>query len=196
MIFAEDQARLLLVVHLVLGAALVASSTHLVVWLWRYPRGDFARHRGARRFALITASLFVANFLVGLTIYPVYKVRVRVEYLDNPTAIARDADNRATVRALIDERRGSPIAATPPADPDALPMHALARWFDVKEHAIALGLVLSLACAIILCAWEPRRDGDAIATAVFGFALFAAATTWFAALVGTLVTSYRSIGSL
>ena len=195
MIAFEEHARLLLVVHAVLGAALVAAATHLVVWTWSLARGRHGRHRGARRFAWITAALFAVELLAGLVLYPSYKVRVRLEYLDEPVAIAEARRAAAEARARVEGRLppSARSAAPPPADPGRLARAS--RWFDVKEHGVAVGLALALALAVILSSWSPRRDGDAIAPAVAGMALAAAALVWLAAVVGLWVTSYRSIGA-
>jgi hypothetical protein len=184
MLALEQHARLALLAHLILGAALVAASTHLVLWMRSYRRQGFARHRAVRRFAWISAGLFAANFALGLLIYPVYKVRVRVEYLDNPAAIAADYRSR-----LEHRHGGGPIV--PPAADDRV---RIARWFDVKEHVIALGLPVAFALAIALTAWNPREHGPALGPPLFALALTLAATTWAAALVGALVTSVRAIG--
>jgi len=174
-VLLEDHARLLLILHAVVGAATVAAATHLVVWMRAYPRGDFARHRSVRRFAWISVALFAAAFALGSLAYPTYKVRVRVGYLENPDAIAA---------VVGEERAPATIARTAVA----------ARRFDVKEHWAGLGLVLALACALALRAWDPPRDGPGPATALFGFSLTVAAVAWLAALIGLVTASYRAIG--
>jgi fatty acid desaturase len=72
----------------------------------------------------------------------------------------------------------------------------MARWFDVKEHWVALGLVLTLGCLLVLRRWEPGGDEQAVAIApvVFAMAATAAATAWFAAIVGLVTSSYRAVG--
>lgn len=167
MIFLEEHSRFLLVLHTILGGALVASATHLVVWTRGYWRGNLARVKGVKRFAWIVACLFAAQLLLGLVIYPIYKVRVRVEYFDDPTAAMQ-------------------LYPT---------VQKVSRWFDVKEHAIGLGLAVAIGLVWILSAWKPKQDGDSIAPVVAGMALFVAATTWFAAIVGIVTVSFRSIGS-
>lgn len=212
MLFAEEHARLLLVVHAVLGAALVAVSTHLVVWMRGFPRGKFQRWRATRKFALIAASLFLLELLVGNAIYPVYKVRVRAEYLDLPGEVVRDLRDRMETRARVhdryqDERSGTarlddedPVISEPAvlAESAELPRQTarVALWFDVKEHWVALGAALSITCCVILMAWRPRKHGRSIATVVFLMALGAALSAWLGALIGVLVTSYRSIGGI
>lgn len=182
MTFLEPYARLVLVVHAVLGAALVAASTHLVVWMRPYLRGKFQRRPAVRRFASIALVLFALAFTAGNLAYPTYKVRVRAGYLENPTAVAADL--------AVREPKGADVDA-------ALDRTAkVARWFDVKEHWTAFGFTLALACWLILRFWDPVRDGAAIAPIVFGMAVGAAATAWLAAIVGLLTASYRAIGPL
>lgn len=211
--FLEDQARWLLVLHTLLAAALVASSTHLVIWMRGYLRGKFKRQRGVRKFAVISASLFVATFLVGNLLYPVYKTRVRVEYLEHGSALTADYKERLRSRARVriqHQRLQHARGKAPPVDEAAIeaahqperramskaPRQAakIARWFDVKEHWISLGMALSLGCMVILLMWDPRKHPTAIAPMVYGMALGAAATTWFGAIVGIVVSSFRSVG--
>jgi hypothetical protein len=181
-VFLEEHARLVLVVHAVLGAALVASATHLVVWMRGYLRGQFARQRAVRRFAGIAVVLFGVTFVAGNLAYPTYKVRVRAGYLENPAAVAADVQQRGGSAGEVD----GVLATTA----------RVARWFDVKEHWAAVGLMLSIACWLILRFWNPARDGAGIAPVVFGLAVGAAATAWLAAIVGLVTASYRAVGPL
>jgi heme A synthase len=191
----EEHSRLLLVLHLTLGAALVATATHLAVWTWRFWRGNYSRYKGARWLAWATAGLFATEILVGLIIYPTYKVRTRLEYLDNPMAIAVDYANRAASRERLEQRLDDSLATAPVIAPNPRKLEKVGRWFDVKEHWVAVGLALAVALALILSAWQPKRDGDDIARMVAGMALLSAATVWLAAVIGAVVTSYRSIGA-
>lgn len=161
MVFGEASARWWLLVHLFVGGALVASTTHLAVWLWR------RRYKGARTFAAICAALYVAAFALGNVIYPVYKVNVRVGYLDSATA-----------------------------SPDLPTTARIARWFDVKEHVAALGLPVALALLAILLVWRPRRaddDAAAIHGMVLGLAITVTLCAWIPAILGALTTSFRGI---
>ena len=112
----EDSARALLILHAVVGATLVATATHLVVWLAK------RRRKGARGFALVACLFYVAQFALGNFIYPVYRVRVRAEYLDQPAAVAAArTDARHRVQGV--ERAQAP---EPPA------LYQVARTFDIK----------------------------------------------------------------
>jgi hypothetical protein len=188
-LFAEGSAQWLLIVHLVLAGALVASATHLVIWMRGFWQGRFIKLRATRRFAVITLSLYLATFLIGNIIYPIYKVRVRAEYFDQPSQVVDDYRSRL-------EARGVPLQDAQP--PDHLPRDTakIARWFDVKEHWIALGLALSAGLCALLFAWDPKRDGGAPGSIAFMLAVGAAGSVWFGAIVGALVTSYRSIGGV
>ena len=98
MIFLEDSARFLLVIHAILGAALVGATTHVAWSLRRYSRGEFDRHHQVRRLAWIGFGLFLAAFVTGNLLYPTYKIRVRGEILDSGDAIA--ALHRDRIEAL------------------------------------------------------------------------------------------------
>jgi hypothetical protein len=193
----ERYARLLLVVHTISAAALVASTTHLVVWLRDYWRGRYGRTRAVRRFATICAVLYVVTFSLGNLIYPTYKVRVRAQYLDNPIAIADDHASRETARQSTEPLFDPTVdPAVPHAEPDTTRGRRYARWFDVKEHWVALGMIVALALAVLIRVYDPRRHGDALARMIVGFAVMSALCAWIGAIVGVLVTSFRSVGSL
>jgi hypothetical protein len=172
----ESEARVLLVLHAVVGAATVAVATHLVVWMRGWLRGRYGRRRAVIRFAWLSLALFGFTFLVGNLAYPIYKVRVRSAYLENPLALAAETDSREEAAALYDETE------------------RVARWFDVKEHWVAMGFVLALACVWILRRWNPAQHGGDLAPLVFAMAAGAAATAWLAAIVGLVTSSYRAIG--
>lgn len=180
MLFLERSARLFLILHGVVGAAVVAATTHLVVWSWRLLRGQKLRLRGARWLAVAAAILYVAQLALGNLLYPVYKVRVRAEYLDSPSAVADDARTRRA------HRMG---AAAPEAPPPLL--DRLARAFDIKEHVTALGLALALAAAFVV-----RRVDEGGGGLLVFCAVGAAACAWFGGLVGLWVASFRSVGGL
>jgi len=200
-VFAEGIARWLLVLHTALAVAAVAAATHLVVWMRPFLRGTFVRRVAVRRFGIIAAALYLATFTVGNLVYPTYKVRVKVEYLQNPAAVADEAGARIRQREIVAARyRGEEPALPSDAAIDAatagLPRATdkMARWFDAKEHWVAMGLVLSLGCMVLLVAWDPRRDGGAPAPYAFLLALSAAAALWTGAIIGVVTASWRAIG--
>ncbi len=205
MVAFEQHARLILVAHAVLGAALVALTTHLAVWMRGYVRGRFTRQRGVRLLGWISSSLFVCTFVLGNLIYPTYRVRVRAEYFESPEAVATSQDGRAAAGTALmarENRRRGLEQAVPLPEPPSQAYRAesprdvakLPRWFDVKEHWVAVGLAMSIALLFLLTAWDPRKHGARIASLVFALAVGTAATTWLAALVGLVVTSHRAVG--
>jgi hypothetical protein len=200
-IFDEGPARWLLVLHTALSVATVGSLTHLVIWMWQYRRGDTRRHRAVRKFALISLALFAANFLAGNLIYPTYRTRVRAEYLDVTEHVVKDATARAEYNARLRERN---VPGEPPVSPArierAAKQHAedaarAVRWFDVKEHWVALGLMVTAGLTLILFAWRPKDDeGSApLGPYTFVMACAAAASVWVGAIIGVLTAAWRAI---
>lgn len=192
-------ARWLLILHAVLAVALVGAATHWLIWLVRLVRGQPGRIRSVRRFAIIAMSLYVATMAVGLALYPTYKARVKLEYLVQSSATSGDARARLEASEDLASRvEGRPARAASPAQLAELERAAakrsvkVARWFDVKEHWVAVGVVLGLAALAVLAVWDPRREGRGPS----GFALAAvggtAAITWLAAVIGLITTATRS----
>ncbi|MBP9088156.1 MAG: hypothetical protein KBG15_18685 [Kofleriaceae bacterium] len=208
MLLSDGVARLMLVLHTVLAVAAVAAATHLVLWLRRNlkQRGSFA---STRRFATYALVLHFAAFVLGNVMYPTYKIRVRVAYLENPVAIASDFHRRAIDRSRV-EGTAVPNPEPTAADSKALAAMRMARWFDVKEHLLAFGLGALAAVWIITRRWRPhqlvnatagaavdatasRPEADSVAMAVLGLAVFAAATLWIGAVIGLATAAWRAI---
>lgn len=194
-----DTARWLLVLHGIVAAAAVAATTHWCVWLWPFVRGRFTRLHATRRFGIIAMSLYLAATLGGMLVYPTYKARVKLEFL---TSSSRVLDDAAARLQAAEEVRARAIGEPPRTlDPSAVlrasrdaPEKAekIARWFDVKEHWVALGLLLGLGTMVALLAWDPKRDGRGpIAFVVLG-ALSTCVVAWLAAVIGLLTTATRS----
>lgn len=202
MVFGESVARLLLIAHTAVAVACVGASTHLVLWLRRWRRGRFDRVRATRRFAVLSASLYLVTAVVGNLLYPTYKVSVRAQFLDNPSEITREVEARDRARQRVEavfgpggaERTGDAVPTEGPAKTGA----RMARWFDVKEHWVVFGAIIALAVALILRAWDPRREpgGAALGPIVFWMAVAASAVAWLAAIIGVSVSSYRAVGGL
>lgn len=196
MLFAEATGRWLLVLHTITSVATIGAATHLVIWMRGFARKDVRRHKAVRKFALIALALYAANFVLGNVMYPTYRTAVRAEYFDSPSAVVDDALRRGEEAA-----RRAPDAARDPAAADAA-AHAraagatrAARWFDVKEHWVALGLAVLAALVLVLVVWSPREDADGamIAPYLFAMAIAAAAAVWFAGIVGVLTAAWRAI---
>jgi hypothetical protein len=192
-VLTESVARWLLVLHTALGVAAVATTTHLVLWLRGYLRGKHDRYRPVRRFAAIALALQIGTFAAGNLMYPTYKVEVRAAYLENAGALvgARAAHEHELAKLAAREHAPPPAAA--PSGDLTRRATATARWFDVKEHWVALGMLGSAALLLILAFWDPRRDGTALAPIVLGLATIVCGTTWFAAIVGVLTSAWRAV---
>ncbi len=189
----ESAARWLLVLHTVLGVAAVGAATHLVVYLRRYVRGQSGRRRAVLRFAWLVLVLQVGAFAAGNVMYPTYKVEVRAAYLENPAAVtaAEQAKQRELVRMAA--REGGDAGEPTPAVQVVKQAAQAARWFDVKEHWVALGMLVAAALIVVLWVWEPKRDGSVIAPIVTSLAVIIAGTVWLAAIIGVVTASWRAV---
>jgi hypothetical protein len=189
---SEAAARWLLVVHTVLGAAAVGAATHLVIWTRRLVRGEVGRRRAVRRFAWIVLACQAAAFLAGNAMYPTYKVEVRTAYLENREAITAD---QAAHQAQIDRvaaHEGAPAPELSATGGVIKRAAAAARWFDVKEHWVALGLLASLALVLTLAFWDPKASPE-LASIVLGLTIVVAGTVWLGAIIGIVTASWRAV---
>ncbi len=189
----ESAARWILVLHTIVGVAAVGAATHLVVYLRRYLRGQSGRRRSVLRFAWLVLALQLGAFVAGNVMYPTYKVQVRAAYLENASAIT--ADEQAKQRELVRLAEREHAAPSEPTATVAIVKRAAqaARWFDVKEHWIALGILVSAALLVILWAWEPKRDGGVVSPIVMTLAVIVAGTVWLGAIIGVLTASWRAV---
>ena len=62
----------------------------------------------------------------------------------------------------------------------------------MKEHWVALGLLLGLGTMAALLAWDPRRDGRGPLPFIMLGALGTCAVAWLAAIIGLVTTSTHS----
>jgi hypothetical protein len=177
----------------VLGVAAVGAATHLVIWMRSYLRGNYGRHRAVRRFALYSLVLHALAFGAGNVMYPTYRVEVRAAHLENAGLLTEEHVARERALDALAEREGQPPYARTPARGEVARAAKLARWFDVKEHWIALGLFASLGLVLVLRFWDPRRGHAALAPVVMTLAVVVAGTVWIGAIIGVLVTSMRAI---
>lgn len=213
----EDYSTLLLIGHA--GGALlcVALTTHLFMWLRRWSRGA-QNHGSARRFALWAAGAYLVTLVLGMALYPTYKVRVRAEYLENPSAISRATEDEAESARLSEARNvesrlfrlGKAAAITSPAEFTAEERVAIAdraehriargaklvRWFDVKEHWSVLGMLLACALALMLWVAPSEKPQRAIVRTALALSLASAIISWAAAIIGIVVTAARSVAGL
>jgi hypothetical protein len=192
-VLTESAARWVLVLHTIVGVAAVGAATHLVLWLRKYLRGQSGKRRAVIRFAVIVLVLQVGAFIAGNVMYPTYKVEVRAAYLENATAITASKQAHERELGKLAAREGT-RAPQPTATVEIVRRAAqAARWFDVKEHWIALGILVSAALIVILSLWDPKRDGTVISPIVMTLAVIAAGTIWFGAIVGVLTASWRAV---
>jgi hypothetical protein len=192
-VLTETAARWTLVLHTALGVAAVGAATHLVIWLRRYARGQFGRRRSVIRFAWIVLALQVGAFVAGNVMYPTYKVEVRAAYLENASAIAADEAIRARELERVAAREGTEPRQRPATVDMVRRAAAAARWFDIKEHWISIGILTMLALLVVLTTWDPRRDGTTIAPVVTVLATLTAGTVWLGAVIGVLTASWRAV---
>lgn len=189
----DGAARWLLVVHAVLGAAAVGAVTHLVLWLRKYVRGESGRRHAVRRFAWYAVILHALAFTAGAVVYPTYRIDVRAAYLDNASRLATDHAALGDALAAIASKEHAVAYEQLPVETYQRRAHAATKWFDMKEHWTALGLFASLALALTLAFWDPKRDGPALAPVAVGLSLVVAGTVWLGAIVGVLTSAWRGI---
>lgn len=183
MIVLEPWVRALSIAHAVLGATLVGGATHQLLWCRGYRQGRYQRLQTERRMAIVNAALFALTLLVGALLYPTYKVRVRVEYLDSTSAVAAETELRRT------------HATSPGPVAGKGGLSWVGRLFDVKEHWGALGLAAALALAVLARFAHPREQPETLIL-YLGLSALVCATTWATALIGLLTASYRSVGGV
>jgi len=114
-------------------------------------------------------------------------------YLENAEAITTDQTSHDRELERVAGREA--MHAPEPTATGALVHRAAraARWFDVKEHWIALGILASLALVLVLGFWDPRSTGRELVPVVFGLAVIIAGTVWLGAVVGVLTASWRAV---
>lgn len=189
----DSTARWLLVLHTLVGIAAVGAATHLVIWTRRYLRGQYGRRRAVIRFCAITLALQIGAFVAGNIMYPTYKVEVRTAYLESSQAVTAGEEAHQRDLARLAGREGTEPTQAPSTQKMVKRAAAAARWFDIKEHWIALGLLTSAALLLILSRWEPRRDGAVVAPIVTSLAWLTAGTVWLGAVIGVLTASWRAV---
>ena len=189
----ENAARWMLVLHTALGVAAVGAATHLVIWMRRYVRGNHGKRRAVQRFALYSLLLHIGAFAAGNIVYPTYRVEVRTAYLENAGVIVADQEIRARELDKIAAREDSPSRELASSNDVVKRAAKAARWFDVKEHWVALGLLASFALLLVLHFWDPKRDGTGLASIVVGLSVVIAGTVWLGAIVGVLTSAWRAV---
>lgn len=189
----DSTARWLLVLHTVLGVAAVGAATHLVLWLRRYVRGAYGRRRAVIRFAWIVLATQIGAFIAGNVMYPTYKVEVRVAYLENAPALAAEEEARQTELGKLVAREGGQPREAPVTRELVRRAASAARWFDIKEHWVALGMITTAVLLLVLARWRPEDDAMAIAPIVMTLAWISAGTIWLGAIIGLLTAAWRAV---
>ncbi|MEO8705781.1 MAG: hypothetical protein ABI867_37465 [Kofleriaceae bacterium] len=189
----ESAARWMLVLHTALGVTAVGAATHLVIWMRGYLRGNYGRHRAVRKFAWIALAFHAAAFLAGNVMYPTYKVEVRTAYLENADALLEARDAKARDVDAIAVREQTPSVEQQSGKQRIQEAAKAARWFDVKEHWIALGLLASIGLVLLLALWDPRKDSTLLAPVAFGLSVVIAGTVWLGAIIGVLTSAWRAV---
>ena len=192
-VLSEAAARWLLVLHTALGVAAVGAVTHLVLWVRRYVRGKYGLRRAVRRFAWLSLALHAGAFVAGNAMYPTYRIEVRAAYLENAGAVAAERAARQHEVERIAAREGAAAPALESSTELVSRAAKAARWFDVKEHWVALGLLASLGLVLVLALWDPRTGAPAIAPAALGLSVVIAGTVWLGAIIGVLTASWRAV---
>jgi hypothetical protein len=192
-VLLDSAARWVLVLHTLVGLAAVGAATHLVLWLRKYVRGQSGKRRAVLRFAWLVLVLQGGAFIAGNVMYPTYKVQVRTAYLENASAITAAETAKQRELEKIAAREGSEVPQQSATVEIVKRAVSAARWFDVKEHWVALGILVSGALIVLLSLWDPKRDGTVIAPIVMSLAVIAAGTIWLGAVIGVLTASWRAV---
>jgi hypothetical protein len=191
-VLTEAAARWVLVLHTALGVAAVGAATHLVLWSRGFLRGSFGRLRAVRRFAWIVLVLQLLAFAAGNVMYPTYKVEVRTAYLENNEALVADQASHGRQLERIAQREGAHAPEATATGELVRRAARAARWFDVKEHWVALGILASLALVFVLGFWDPKTARELVPV-VFALAVVIAGTVWLGAVIGVLTATWRAV---
>jgi len=94
--------------------------------------------------------------------------------------------------ARVAEREHT-AAYEPSTDDRAKQAAHAAHWFDIKEHWIALGILVSLALNLVLAFWDPRKTGRELVAPVFALAVIVAGSVWLGAIIGVMTATWRAV---
>ena len=82
MVFLEDFYEPLLLAHLFATIVLVGSMTHNLLCVVGYLRGKFGRQRLEQLYVKVSFWAYIIVYLLGILIYPAYKIHIRQTYFD------------------------------------------------------------------------------------------------------------------
>jgi len=147
-VLLEGAARPLLIAHAVLGLAAVGASTHLAAYAVLAARG---RHvRALRRFTVIAPAVVVPQFILGLLLYPAYRVHVRLADFDRTAPILSQLFDfkehlAAIALAVVCAASVAGRLATPKAAATDEAMVASARWSVAALATAGAALIWTVA---------------------------------------------------
>ena len=151
-LFLEPAARTLLLLHAMVGFTALFSCTHHAVYALLSLRGP-TRAPQMMRFGWIAPTALGVQILLGLLLYPTYRVRVRAEHFDR--------ENLLALSQLFDFKEHSAALALPLCLAAALVGRALARDRSleaVQRTQVARGVAaLSLTGAALV--WSAALIG-------------------------------------
>ncbi len=134
-VFLDGSARLLLVLHALVGFALCGACTHQAVVGLQLWRGRFHLGRLARIYSQVIGVTFVVTFGVGLLMYPHFRYHVRGLFLDRYEPWASNLfDMKENLLAL-----GLPLAIT---------LFFVGRRLEPKEQQAAVPFFVILSVSL------------------------------------------------
>ena len=148
-----------------------------------------------RAFARLAFLFYSATFVLGLVIYPTYKVKVRVGYfekVESPRALSSEQAD-AGIRAQ------STGQGLPPDHSHDLKLDSgrtLVRLFDIKEHMAFLGWLSMALCFVGIRYWDEGVANAVYSNSMLALAGMACFATWWSGVVGLIVSASRSIAAL
>ncbi len=74
--------KILLILHVCASIVLLGSATHNGIYTWRYTRGYYRNCDLQKRYVSVLFYSYIVTFLLGLIIYPAFRVGVRPDFLD------------------------------------------------------------------------------------------------------------------
>lgn len=165
--FLEGASRPLLVLHGLLGAAVLGAQTHHCIWALRsWNRRPFLA-RQTRLFGRVALALTATQVALGALLYPTYRLAVRARLFETVFG------------------------------PGGYVFGHMTKLFDLKEHAAAACLAATFLAAALWhvrqTAALPERERVAFHRLVV---IAATLLAWFAAIAGLYVTSAQGLGTV
>lgn len=148
-------AKILLLLHAAAAIVLIGSTTHNGILAYFHWRGSARRRVLQRIYVRIVSWAYLVTFVLGLVIYPPFRVRVRADYLDEEVPLATG-------------------------------------FFEVKEHWLAVGLLVLLVYRVLAREVDVReRYAETRLYHLLGVLLMV--IVWWSVFTGLALVSIRSI---